>query len=359
MNEAKLQTLLEKQINKGGVYNIVAGVQSQDGSVDISGAAGIADAEAGIPMTVDTPYLVASITKMYTATVIINLHDQGLLSLDKAISEYLPASLINGIHVHKGKDYSSQIKVYQLVNQTSGLADYFEDKPKGGHSLFDDLKQGRDRAFDIEQVMAMVRGLSPRFEPGAKNGTKASYADTNYQLLGAIIESVTGKSVADNFQEMIFTPLDLKHTYVYDTAAPRPDAPAAVYFKERVTNIPKFLTSNTPDGGIVSTVSENLIFLRAFFDGKLFDKKYFDRMTSRWNSIFFPLRYGYGMMQLKMPRIFSPFRPIPEFIGHSGSTGSFAFYCPKKALYLTGTVNQTASPSRPIRLMIQIANDAE
>jgi len=233
MNKAKLQALLEKQINKGGVYNIVAGVQSQDGSIDCSGAAGIADTEAGIPMTVDTPYFIASITKMYTAAAILKLHEQELLNLDEVISKYLPASLINGIHVYKGKDYSSQIKVCQLVNQTSGLADYFEDKPKGGHSLSDDLKQGHDRELDVPQIMAIVRGLSPKFKPGDKNGAKASYADTNYQLLGAIIEAVTGKSVADNFQELIFAPLDLKHTYAYNAAVPRPNAPAVVYFKEK------------------------------------------------------------------------------------------------------------------------------
>lgn len=357
MKQTELQALLDRQINKGHVYNLVVGVQSTDRSIDLAAAAGRANPETGTTMTVDTPYNIASITKMYTASVTLKLHEQGLLDLDEVISKYLPVSLINGIHVYKGKDYSCQIRVYQLVNQTSGLADYYLDKPRGDQSVFDVLKQGHDRALDIGQIMAIVRSLSPRFEPGASNGTKAHYADTNYQLLGAIIESVTGKSIADNFQEMIFAPLNLKHTYLYDAADRRSDqTPATIYYKEHVFNLPAFFSSKRTDGGIFSTVCENLVFLRAFFDGKLFAPTFFDRMMRRWNAIFFPMQYGYGMMRIKLPRVFSPFQPIPEFIGHSGSTGSFAYYCPEKALYLAGTMNQITAQRRAFQLMIQIAN---
>ena len=74
-------------------------------------------------------------------------------------------------------------------------------------------------------------------------------------------------------------------------------------------------------------------------------------MTARWNRIFFPMQYGYGMMRVNFPRVL-----FPEYVGHSGSTGSFAYACPAKALYLVGTVNQIADPSRPIRLMMRVAN---
>ena len=79
-------------------------------------------------------------------------------------------------------------------------------------------------------------------------------------------------------------------------------------------------------------------------------------MMARWNAIFFPMQYGWGMMRINLPRAFSPFKPFPEYVGHSGSTGSFAYRCPEKSLYLVGTVNQVANPGRPIRLMMRIAN---
>jgi CubicO group peptidase (beta-lactamase class C family) len=297
---------------------------------------------------------------MYTAAVILKLHEQGKLDLDETIATYLPASTIDGIHCYKGKDYSRQIRLYQLVNQTSGLPDYELDKAKGGQSVIDQLKRGYDLALDNQQILALVRNMPPLFEPGAGNGTKAHYASTNYRLLGDIIASVTGRSAEESFEQMIFAPLDLQHTYVYpmDTTE-LPAKPAAVYFKDRVAVIPKYLASNLTDGSIISTVCESLTFLRAFFEGHLFDPKFFERMTQRWNRIFFPLQYGYGMMRLNLPRIFSPFRPFPEYIGHSGTTGSFAYYCRDKEIYLAGSVNQVADPSRPIRLMMQLADLVE
>lgn len=358
MNETKLQSLLDKQISGGRIKNIVAHVQSADGQVNLAAAAGTANPATGSAMKVDTPYFIASISKTYTAAMIIRLYGQGLLDLDKEVSAYLPTALLDGIHVVKGHDYSRQIKVYQLVSQTSGLPDYFEGKPKGGRSLYDDIKQGApDRHYTTEELIAITRSLTPKFEPDARNGQKAHYADTNYHLLGAIIEAVTGKSYAENLAQMICDPLGLQHTYAFDVSrAQSRQKPAMIYFKDRPLDLPLFISSHVAEGGIVSTAAENLAFLRAFFDGRLFDKKHFERMTRQWNGIFFPLQYGYGLMRFKLPRLLSPFQPSPEFIGHSGSTGSFAFYSPDRQLYLAGTVNQSSMPGKPFQLMIQIAN---
>jgi hypothetical protein len=96
-----------------------------------------------------------------------------------------------------------------------------------------------------------------------------------------------------------------------------------------------------------------MLFLRAFFEGRLFEKSLLERMMT-WNSIFFPLRYGYGLMYFQLPRYFW-FTPLPEFVGHSGSTGSFAFACPSRSLYLTGTIDQI-SPAKPFFFMINLVN---
>ncbi len=138
------------------------------------------------------------------------------------------------------------------------------------------------------------------------------------------------------------------HIYLFDGTFPD-RAPATIYLKARPAHVPKYLASNGPDGGLVSTASECVVFLRAFFEGRLFDRALLERMTT-WNPIFFPLSYGWGLMRFQLPRFFRP-RPLPEFIGHSGSTGSFAFTCPSGSLYLAGTVNQIA-PARPFSLMI-------
>lgn len=148
----KLQSLLDSQVGKGGLHNL--------------GAAGVADPGTGAAMTPDTPFFIASVTKVYTAAIIMQLHEQKRLDLEAPLSAYLPADLLDGIHVYKGTDYSRQLKVYQLVNQTSGLADFEADKPRGEKSVLDELMAGHDRAIDTAEGLRITRALSPHFAPG-------------------------------------------------------------------------------------------------------------------------------------------------------------------------------------------------
>lgn len=346
----KLQSLLDSQVGKGGLRNIVAAVQSYDQGLDFVGAAGVADPVTGAPMMPETPYFIASVTKMYTAAIILQLHEQKRLDLEAQVTDYLPAGLLDGIHVYKGSDYSRQLKVYQLVNQTSGLADFEADKPRGGKSVLDELIAGHDRAIETAEAIEITRSLSPHFAPGTPG--RAYYSNLNYRLLGEIIEAITGKPMAVNFEARICAPLGLQHTYLYDWTKPRPgEPPAALFLNKAPVNVPKYLSSNVSDGGLVSTASECMIFLRSFFEGRLFEKSLLERMMT-WNKIFFPLRYGYGLMYFQLPR-YLWITPLPEFAGHSGSTGSFAFACPSRSLYLTGTLN-VITPARPFFFIMNL-----
>jgi CubicO group peptidase (beta-lactamase class C family) len=96
------------------IKNAVLYVAKGDGSFTWSGAAGIARQDGQAPMTKDTPILIASITKLYTAAAIMRLYEQGALALDDPMSKYLPDDLIRGIHVYQGRDYSHEITVEQL-----------------------------------------------------------------------------------------------------------------------------------------------------------------------------------------------------------------------------------------------------
>lgn len=341
----KLQAILERQIGKGNIHNIVAAIQSEDQHIDFVGAAGFANPKNNVEMKPDTPYFIASVTKMYTAAIILRLHEEQRINLDAPITEYLPDALTRKIHIFKGVDYSSRIKISNLVAQSSGLADYETDKLPGGKTIMDELQSGQDREITTAEAIEIIRSMSPRFAPDTPG--KAHYSNANYRLLGSIIERTTQQSMHENFQEMIFKPLNLQKTYLFDwEKSNQSDLPATIYLKSKPINAPKYISSNTSDGGLVSTAAENIIFLRAFFSGRLFDKKLFERMLN-WKSIFFPLKYGYGLMNFKMPM-------QSEFIGHSGSTGSFAFICPSKSLYLAGTINQMASPAKPFTLMSKL-----
>ena len=201
-----LQQLIEKESQKANTHSVLLGVQSADEQINFQGAAG--DAQA------DNPFYIASVSKMYTVATLMSLVDEGKLSLDAPLIDYLPAKLLNGIHVYEGTDYSYQLKVYQLVHQTSGLADYFEG------NLDEDFKQNRDTNYSVEDVVAIVREMSPVAAP---DSGKSHYSDTNYQLLGAIIEAITGRSLAEVFQARIFNKLGLSNTYLFDPNQPHCD----------------------------------------------------------------------------------------------------------------------------------------
>lgn len=187
------------------------------------------------------------------------------------------------------------------------------------------------------------------FPPGKKG--RALYSDTNYQMLGHIIEIASGKSYEDALKHYVFSPLGLNKTYLYTDT--NDTHPANIYYKSTPLNIPRAMASTGPDGGIVSTARESMVFLKAFFGGGVFPVEYVKELGV-WNRIFFPLEYGLGVMRYKLPRIFSGFRPFPEFIGHSGLSGAFAYYCPAKDLYITGTVNQIAKPGTAYKMMLRL-----
>ena len=214
-------------------------------------------------MTSDTSYYLASITKMYTAVVDLQLAREGTLDLAAPIGDYLPSELAGGLHVVDGTDRGPAITVEQLLFQTSGLADYFAGKHKGEPSLEEALNAGSDRALTIEDISALARTLRPRFAPGAGGARKAHYSDTNYALLGEIIAAVTGVPVAAAFAQRIFGPLSLQDTFVFDHTQSQP-TPAVVWHKDVALDIPLAMSSFPADGGIVATLGDSLRFLRGF-----------------------------------------------------------------------------------------------
>ncbi|MBN8704712.1 MAG: beta-lactamase family protein [Bacteroidetes bacterium] len=342
--EIKLQKLLSETVDNEEIFGVVATVEKGDNSFSWTGSAG--------NLTAEKPYFIASTTKLYITAVLLKLRSEGKISLDDKISKYLRPEALFGLHVLNGVEYSDSITIGQLMAQTSGLPDYFEQEKTDGTSLVKELSAGKDQSWTIETVLAESKKMSPHFKPGEKG--KAFYSDTNYQLLGKIIENVTGLPIKTVFSEFLFKPLNLKQTYLYSDSSDT--LPANLYFENRELNIPKAMVSFGPDGGIVSTSTETMIFLRAFFSGKFFPAKDL-KDIQQWNDIFFPLEYGIGISRFKLPWFFSPFSPIPEIMGHSGLSGAFAFYCPEKDLYMTGTVNQVASPDESFKLMIKIMGE--
>jgi D-alanyl-D-alanine carboxypeptidase len=335
------------------VRNCVLSVMKGDGSFSWSGAAGIASQDGQIPMRKDTPIYLASITKLYTATAIMRLYEQGLLSLDDPVSKYLPEELIQGIHVYKGKDYSHEITIQQLLSHTSGIADYYNEQPAGGKSLFEAFLEEPERSWTVDETIARVRNdLEPNFPPG----TDASYSDTNFQLLGKIIEAVTSNPLHIVYEGLFFRPLNLKQTWLIGRSTPQAHpsaAPADVFYKDRNITTIRSNGSYWADGGIVSTAEEMIIFLKALKERQIVRGDTL-KLMHNWHKLQFPLQYGFGTMYFKLPWFITKVMKLPPLWGHSGSTGSFLYYSEDLNLYMAGSINQVESKSKPFRLMLRV-----
>jgi len=335
------------------IRNCVLYVMKGDGSFSWSGAAGIANQNGQVPMTKDTPVYISSITKLYTAAVIMRLYEKGALFLDDPMSKYLPKKLIQGIHVYKGKDYSNEITIKELLSHTSGIADYYTEKPKGGKSLFEIFLEEPERSWTVDETIARVKNdLVPNFPPG----TDTSYSDTNFQLLGKIIEVITGKPLHFVYNDFIFRPLGLKNTWLvgHSKALVASGTPADVFYKDKIINKIRTKGSYWADGGIVSTAEEMIIFLKALNEGRIVSRDTL-KLMHNWHKLHFPLQYGYGTMYFKLPNFIAKWMEAPPLWGHSGSTGSFLYYSEDLNLYMAGSINQAESESKPFfKVMIKL-----
>jgi D-alanyl-D-alanine carboxypeptidase len=325
LSETQLQDAVNKMVDNKRIFSAVMCVENSDRSISFSAAAG--------NMQKESRYFIASVTKLYVTAVVMRLMEEGRLKLDDKISDYLPAEYMERLHVLKGVDYSGTITVKHLISNTSGLPDYFFHKQANGKTVASELMDGQDEPWPLERTIDLVKNLKPRFSPGAKG--KAAYSDTNYQLLGRIIESITGKSIGEVLNEFIFSELKFQDTYAYNDV--NDNAPVPFYYKDRKLWLPEYMTSVAPEGGIVSTAGEVMLFLKAFFNGHFFPKERINELK-QWNLILPPP--GLFFFGIGLEKLWTPFKPIREIIGFWGQTGSFAFYNSDADLYFTGTTNQ-------------------
>ncbi|HEX4004566.1 MAG TPA: serine hydrolase domain-containing protein [Acidobacteriaceae bacterium] len=330
------------------VRNCVISVMSGDGSLVWSGAAG--SARENVAMTSDTPIYIASVTKLYTATAVMRLAEQRRLTLDDPMAKYLPKELIDKIQVYQGRDYTNAITLRGLLAHRTGIPDYYSEKAGDGKSLFELFVEDPGRSWTPEQTIARARDeLKPAFAPD----TQTSYSDTYYQLLGKVIERVTGKPLEVVFEEFFFEPLGLRHTWMVGHCRPSGalcPLPAQVFLADRDVTATRSNGAYWADGGIVSTAAEMNVFLKALREGGLIRQESLDEMHE-WKPMSRPLEYGYGTMRFELPWPVRALTGIPVLWGHSGSTGSFLYYSQDFDLYVAGTTDQIDGKMKPFLLI--------
>lgn len=284
-------------------------------------------------------YYLASVTKLYVHAIIFQMIDEGLISYETKLLDVLAKEGWEGILILDGVDHSGDITVSHLINQTSGIPDYESDYKLDGKSIMERLVED-DFTFSFEDALKATKSVESLHKPGV--GKKAYYSNLNPLLLSKIAERITGKSFSKLLSERILLPNNLSSTMIISS----PDDAIPVYYGDIESRPFKYTSSAPAAGGIVASVEDSMSFLVSYFNGELFDISHLSK--SEFRAIqFIPIKYGNGMMEIEMGMLMSPFIPAPRIIGHSGSTGSFAFYQPESRIFVAGTINQVKTKPFP------------
>ncbi|MDR7079685.1 CubicO group peptidase (beta-lactamase class C family) [Neobacillus niacini] len=340
IQKQKFQKIFGNVTKKKQIHESVLLVENSNGDVSYSFGYG--------GKNVDTPFFIASITKLFTTTCIFILREQGKLSLDDEITRYLKKDTLRNLHVYKGREYSNRLTLSNLLFHTSGLRDVIEE----GSNKSKKRAIYKDVQIDFNETIIKTKEIKPHFAPDM--GKRAHYANINFEILGKIIEIVTNSTLEDVYRQLIFVPLELKNTYL---PKDEDDFIPYVYYKDTAFYRPKLLRSIRASGGCVSTARELMVFIKTFFKGKLFNNTVFHelKVNNRLQASMLPIHYGAGYMRVPLNGLATLFMGKGELIGHSGSTGSLAFYYPEKDMFFIGDVNQMENPATPVRLVMRLA----
>lgn len=286
--ESRLEGALQQQLERWQLFAPCLGANATvavSGLGRWNGASGLADADTKDPMPVDGSFYIYSITKTFTAIRVLQLAEQGDLSLDDPVTVYLPTLT-----------FPPTVTVRTLLNHTAGVPSY-TDLP----AYLPSVREKPSTPWSYDEVLKFTGSGKLDFAPGEG----WHYSNTGYMLLAAVIEAVTGKSYARNIEDDIVRPLGLVRTYAaldVDKGNVVPGYCRYLNAAEAMENvIPRYHPGWCKTGLIVSTTAEVAEIYTALFDGRLL-KPESVRAMAAWTGIgagpvfFRKAGYGLGLM---------------------------------------------------------------
>ena len=253
-----LNQLLEEKINlhyptdgAGAVVLIRKG-----GKTLLKKAFGNINIEHQVEAQTDMKFRVASITKQFTAVCILMLEEQGKLSLDSDIKEYI---------LEYKQSHDNKITIRQLLGHTAGIPEYTEVKPSYDH-------HGTDRVT-MDTIINVINNAPLDFKPG----TDWKYSNSGYVLLGKIVENVSKQEFRAYIQEHIFDVLDMKQSSFYDFYEVVPQLSKGYEVAEeephKIVHAKAVKPGTLADGGIISTIDDLAIWYDALKNNTLISEK--------------------------------------------------------------------------------------
>ncbi|PGP56364.1 D-alanyl-D-alanine carboxypeptidase [Bacillus thuringiensis] len=286
--------------------------KTSEGGKTWSYAAGVADLSNKKAMKTDFRFRIGSVTKTFTATVVLQLAGENRLNLDDSIEKWLPG-------VIQGNGYDDkQITIRQLLNHTSGIANYTRSKD---FNMMDTKK-----SYTAEGLVKMGISMPPDFAPGKS----WSYSNTGYVLLGILIEKVTGNSYAEEIENRIIEPLELANTFFPGNSSVIPGTKhARGYIQLDGASEPKDVTYYNPSmgssaGDMISTADDLNKFFSYLLGGKLLKEQQLKQMLTTVPTGVDELGdSGLGIFKMKLSNgesIWGHGGTIPGFLTFAGGT---------------------------------------
>jgi D-alanyl-D-alanine carboxypeptidase len=268
------------------IPGLSAAVVFPDGSI-WSGQSGVA-VVGGAKVTGDTLFSVGSISKTFTSALVLDLAEQGVISLGDKLSKYLPKF-----------PNAARITIRMLMNHTSGIRDMFDP------SIFKQIAANPAARWKPDQVLALIS--RPYFAPGRDY----RYSNTNYIILGQVIEKVTGKSVASLVHSQFLVPLGLTHTYLQWEEAPKGNLahgyvgravkPRDISKGQALIPYVSEATAVGAAGGVVSNAQDIAIWATALYDGAFLDQATMTALLDVTTTARFKPDLFYGLGVEEMP----------------------------------------------------------
>ncbi|KKD52709.1 MULTISPECIES: serine hydrolase domain-containing protein [Paenibacillus] len=297
----EVKRVMDQVVTNKRVPSVVAG-GLQDGE-RWSYATGTASFEVPRPVEPDFSFRIGSITKTFTATVVLQLAQEKKLNLDDSVEKWLPG-------VIKGNGYDgNKITIRQLLNHTSGLASYtdldFRDIT---------LPQNPFRYYSSDELISMGLAKPLVYAPGKG----WNYSNMNTILAGQIIQKVTGDTYAEQIRKRLIEPLGMTGTFVMENSHNIPGKHATGYNMDRSGHLYDLTEMSqswaNAAGDIVSTTKDLTTFFSSLLGGKLLNQEIMDQMFTTVDS---PIgKVGLGIYEIKTA-------DGQSYWGHAGGTFGF------------------------------------
>ena len=327
-----MDTVVQAAMQQQGIPGLTVGL-AKNGAMLYAQGYGVSDLTTRQATQPNLVFEIGSITKQFTAALIMKLQEQGKLHVDESMATYLPEY-----------NFPSAITIRMLLTHTSGLADFTDFSQLG-----DWLRNGVSEAT----VLTTVSQAQLQFQPGSKY----SYSNSNFFALGTIIEKLTGQSYAANLEQYIFRPLSLQNTYY---VLPPPNQSATGYANQGsglAPAIPWDRSAAFAAGALSSNVYDLAAWDNALFNGKVVSPVSFKAMTSS-NGFNTPAggSYGFGLA-------LSTFNGR-QIVWHNGQIGGFtaenAVFLDSGFAVMVLTNDQDADPdSVVLKIMSAVCNSSQ